>query len=921
MMNKKCFITWILFLLTGLLNSAFAKKSFIANIGQVTDQFYNLRMDIIAKYSAENGLNLFLSKNGIHYQFSNLNKLYRVDVKLIGANATPKITYDIPSGSREIYHLASAKGTAQGYERITYHNIYPQIDWVFYVNADGKVEHDFIVHPGGQVRDIKLQYTGADQLNIDKKGNLIASTQDFGSIKEPKPYTYELKSKRVITSKYVLDGNLLTFQTAAYKGTLLIDPLIEWATYFGDSEYDEINDVKIGNDGYIYTIGSTNSTANIATTGAHLTSFQGGTNISGADAFISKFDPSGNLVWSTYYGGAGIDVGLSLAVDTAGHIYAAGRTNSQSGIATPGSHQASKAGNVSGFDAFLVKLDTAGLPTWATYFGGNFNEGSNALRITIDRYNHIYMAGNTNSSTGMATPGAFQTVRPGSEEGFIAKFNLSGDLNWSTYYGSSSNDYINAITTDTAGNIIIAGHTQGTTGLSTTGTHLQIGNGGTDGFIGKFDSSGQRIWGTYFGGNDFERIVTVTSDSLNNIYIGGMTNSSTGVASTNAHQTIMGSTTDGCITKFNADGLLQWSTYFGGSEDDLVAAVQFKNGKLLVTGLTASPNNITTPDGIVPVFNASASEGFLTTFTANGLRQWSTYFGGDVSEDPKAMAITSAEDVIIAGKTASVTGLSTSSAYQTLFAGLQDGMLLKIKMCDLPQTANSIIGNTTVCENAEQQYTIAPVPGADSYVWIVPNGWSGGSTTDTLNVIAGTNSGSIKVIAINSCGASDTVSLTVSVTPAPTPIISRNGNILSVSQTFNEYQWYKDGAPVIGATNPTLAVSQNGNFTLVVTGTNGCKGNSNQISVDNFTSINDLAKLGMKIYPNPFHHSLTITTPVDLELVLSDLLGKQILKFRTEKGNKDMNLSNLPPGNYILNAYQSNNTKSLGFMTLVKIDK
>ena len=913
-------MTWLLFIFTGLWgSSAFAKNGFVTNVGQVTDQYHNKRPDIIAKYAAGNGLNLFLSNSGIHYQFSTPTEHYRVDVKLVGANPTPKISYTFPGSAREIYYLASVNATAHQYDRITYHNIYPDIDWVFYINAIGKVEHDFIVHPDGKVNDIKLQYSGAEKLYIDKKGNLIVNTK-YGTIKEQKPFTYELSSKREVSSKYVMDENFLTFKTAAHNGTLVIDPVIDWATYFGDSEYDDISDVKIGKDGYIYTIGSTNSTANIATTGAHLTTFQGGTNANGADAFIAKFDQFGSHIWSTYYGGSGIDLGLSLAIDTAGQIYAAGRTNSQTGIATTGSHQAIKAGNVSGYDAFLVKLDTAGNRIWATYFGGNFNEGSNALRIAIDRYNNIYMAGNTNSSTGIATTGAFQAVRPGSEEGFIAKFNLSGNLNWATYYGSTSNDYIDAMTTDTAGNMVIAGHTQGTSGLSTTGTHLQIGNGGTDGFISKFDSAGQRIWGTYFGGNDFERITTVSCDSLNNVYIGGMTNSPTGIASTNAHQTIMGSTTDGCIAKFNADGLLQWSTYFGGSEDDLVSALQFNNGKLLVTGLTASPNNITTPDGIVPIFNTSVSEGFLTTFTANGQRQWSTYFGGNISEDPKAMAINSVGDVTIAGKTASVTGLSSSNAHQTLFAGIQDGMLVKIKMCDLPQITNTMMGNTAVCENAEQQYTIAPVPGADSYIWIVPNGWSGSSTTDTLDVVAGPNNGTIKVTAINSCGASDTVSLAVSVNAAPVPMISRNGNILSVSQTFNDYQWHREDAPINGATNPTLALSQNGDYTLVVTGTNGCKGISNQIMVDNVTSINNLAKIGMKVYPNPFDESLTITTPIDLELVLTDLLGKQLLKFKIGTGSKVINLSNLPSGNYVLNAYEPNNTKSLGYMILIKID-
>ncbi|MBL7706853.1 MAG: SBBP repeat-containing protein [Taibaiella sp.] len=920
MMNRKCYTTWVLFLLTGLWTSAFAHKGFIANIGQVTDQYYNSRQDIIARYPAGNGLNLFLSNTGIYYQFATASELYRVDVKLIGADPAPRISYDKPDGSREIYHLSSTKGIALAYQRVTYHNIYPNIDWVFYVNTSGQVEHDFIIHPGGKVSDIKLQYNGADQLYKDKKGNLIAATR-YGSIKEPKPYTYELSSQRQVSSNYVLQGNLLTFKTADYKGTLVIDPVIDWATYFGDSEYDEINDVKIGKDGYIYTIGSTNSTANIATTGAHLTTFQGGTNSNGADAFIAKFDSSGALIWSTYYGGTTIDIGLSLAIDTAGLIYAAGRTNSPAGIATTGSHKEIKTGSASSYDAFLLKLDTAGSPVWATYFGGNGNEGTTALSITLDRYNNIYMAGNTNSPSGLATPGAFQAVRPGSEEGFMAKFNAAGNLHWATYYGSTSADYIYKITSDNSGDIIVVGHTVGTTGLSTPGASLVIGNGGSDGFVAKFDSTGQRMWGTYYGGNDFERMMIVTADSANNIYIAGLTNSATGLATANAHQTVMGSTGDGCIAKLSPSGIIEWSTYFGGNEDDAVTGLKFSNGKLYVTGWTASTNNITTLDGMIPVFNGSASEGFLATFTPNGQRQWASYFGGDVSEDPKAIAVTQGDELIIAGKTASVTGLATTNAHQTSFGGIQDGMLLKVRMCNLPGTPSAITGNSLVCENAEQQFSVAPEAGADSYLWITPNGWTGSSTTDTLNVIAGPNDGDIKVIALNSCGHGDTVSLSVSVNPAPVPIISRNANILSVSQTFDNYQWHRNGDPIGGATNPTYAVAQNGEYTLAVTGTNGCTGISNEITVDNFTSINDIAQLGMEVYPNPFRGFMTITAPMDLQIIITDLSGKQIAGYTIKKGNNEINLSDLPLGNYLLNAYQPKSRKPLGFMTLVKIAK
>ncbi len=901
---------------------ASAKQAFVENIGQVTDQYQNRRPDIIAKYQAEKNLSIFLSNSGIHYQWNTGDELYRMDAKLLGANPHPRISKEKHTGFRQQYQLAEVQGIAHSYERVTYHDVYPGIDWVFYFNELGKLEHDFIIRPDAKVSDIQLQYAGADKMTIDKKGNLVSTTK-YGTITEPKPYSYEHSSGRKISSAYILNGNILSFKVDKYSGTLVIDPVIDWATYFGGSEYDEIKDVKMGKDSFVYVVGSTNSTNNIATTGAHLISFQGGNNSSGADAFIAKFDTDGVCIWATYYGGTNVDLGMALAVDTAGFLYMAGRTNSQTGIATVGSHQPTKAGNASGYDAFIVKFDTSGTPLWGTYYGGNFSEGTTAIAINADRYNNIYIAGNTNSSTGISTSGAYQQTRPGAEEGFIAKFNTTGNLIWATYLGTSMNDYINAITNDTGGNVIVAGHTQGTTGLATSGTHLQTGNGGTDGFVTKFDSAGQRMWGTYFGGTGFDVLYTVTVDSLNSIYIGGMTNSEVDIATFGSHQSVIGGTGlyDACIAKLSESGTMDWSTYYGGSGTDYNYSLILSNNKLFYSGITTSSNNVATPDAINPIFNNSDAEGVLATFSTTGQRIYATYFGGDAGEVISSIAVDNNESVYLAGRTNSLTGLSTLNAHQTNFNGNQDGMLLKIKMCNLPDAASAINGNATVCESSEQQYTIPAVSGADSYYWILPNGWIGASSTDTINVIAGSDAGNIKVVAINSCGSGDTVSLAVTVRPAPQATISRNGNILTVSQTFSSYQWLLNGSPIPGAINPTHIIAQNGTYTLKVTADNGCDGVSNEIIVTNHTAINELDKIGFKFYPNPFKERLMITVPFRVTLVISDMTGKVVKYFEVSTANMEINLTDLIAGNYLLNAYSSESGELLGSTTLVKTSK
>ncbi|WP_313491896.1 MULTISPECIES: DUF7948 domain-containing protein [Sphingobacterium] len=915
---KRAYLT--LLLLTAVFTSAFSRPGFIENIGQVTDQFNNPRPDIIAKYQAGSGLNIYLFNTGIHYQFSTKNELYRMDVKLIGANPNPRIKKEKMTTFKEQYQLSHIKGIAKCFEKIVYQEIYPNIDWVFYINDKGQIEHDFVVKPGGRVSDIRLDYQGAQELKIGRNGDLIATT-DYGTITEPAPFSYEQGSGKKISSYYLLNGNTLSFKTDAYKGKLVIDPVIDWSTYFGGSEYDDIRKIKLGMDGFVYTVGSTSSTTNIATTGAHLTTFQGGNNTIGADAFISKFSIEGQCIWSTYYGGSNVDLGLSIAIDTAGELIIAGRTNSTTGIATAGSYQPVKAGSASSYDAFLLKMDTSGAPLWSTYFGGNFNEGSVGFDMCIDRYNNIYMAGNTNSSTGMTTPGAFQPIKVGGDDGFIAKFNHQGTLIWSTYYGGALSDNINSITTDTSGNLILVGHTQSLTGLSTPNAHQEIGNGNFDAFIAKFDSAGQRLWGSYFGGSGYDLLYSVTTDSSNAIYCSGMTDSDTDIASSGAYQTAIGGTTeyDACIAKFNADGSMNWSTYYGGSGGERSYSILFAGNKLYYSGTSSSSSGITTPDGINPIYNNSLSDGVLATFSPNGQRLWATYLGGDGGDVFRALDINENGDIFLGGITLSPAGLSTPGAHQTILGGDDDGWLIKIKMCDLPQAPAQILGNTEVCPNSGQQYSVPSVNGADSYTWILPNGWTGASNTDTINITIGSSAGEIKVVALNSCGASDTISLTVTVKPAPQPTIDRNGSILSVTQTFTSYQWLLNSNPIVGATGMTHIATENGTYTLKVQGDNGCIGLSNEIVIDDMVSVDNLLKQnGIHIYPNPFTSKVSLTAPVAVKLQVVDISGKVILIKDGIAGETDLDLSALPVGNFYFKMFDHKTGAYLGTAFMVK---
>src|SRR5690606_37327878 len=136
-------------------------------------------------------------------------------------------------------------------------------------------EYDFIIGPNAKVSDNKMKYSGLDSIKIANGGQLQIYTPK-GIIREQAPYSYENQSKKTISSSFVLQGETIGFKTATYKGSLTIDPIVEWGTYYGGTEADAARSIIHDDFGHLYILGTTSSITNIATTGAHQQTFAGG---------------------------------------------------------------------------------------------------------------------------------------------------------------------------------------------------------------------------------------------------------------------------------------------------------------------------------------------------------------------------------------------------------------------------------------------------------------------------------------------------------------------------------------------------------------------------------------------------------------------------------------------------------------------
>jgi hypothetical protein len=479
----------------------------------------------------------------VHHKFDKQNDdslvyhFSRVDIELVDANPSPRITQEGASSDYLNYYTHITSQTngevgatgVRGYSTITYHDIYPNIDLEWFLDKDGKPEYQFIINPGGDPSRIRLKYHGAQKTELISDAIYIHIKP--GIIKEQIPISYLKESKEKVQISFTdLGKNEYGFAYPKYASnqTLVIDPVPNrlWGTYYGGSDDETGNSIAIDTMENIYLGGSTYSLSNIASSGGWDVTYGGGAK----DAFLVKFNSSGSRLWGTYYGGISDDYGYAVDTDATNSVYLCGTTFSSTDIASTGAWDVTFGGNANR-DAFIVKFNTNGTRVWGTYYGGSGEDYGYSLKI--DFQGNIYILGWTTSSTDIASTGAWDISRS-SADAFLVKFNSSGSRLWGTYYGGGGNDYGQVLNIDYMGNVYIGGYTSSSTDISSSGAWDASYEGNTDAFLAKFSSTGNRIWGTYYGGNGADRGFALSSDAFGNVYFGGETSSSSEIATSGA---------------------------------------------------------------------------------------------------------------------------------------------------------------------------------------------------------------------------------------------------------------------------------------------------------------------------------------------------------------------------------------------------
>ncbi|MFV2014517.1 MAG: SBBP repeat-containing protein, partial [Candidatus Heimdallarchaeota archaeon] len=270
---------------------------------------------------------------------------------------------------------------------------------------------------------------------------------------------------------------------------------------------------------------------------------------------------------SQNYGGDGDEIIRDAVIDLNGNFIVTGWTSSSNFISSFGSQYKGEE------DGFLAKIGTDGQVIWINFLSGQLRDGG--VSVAVDGDNNIIVAGNTRSFdfTPKGTEGLDRSFENGSLDIFITKYDTSGNLSWSRFYGGRGDDLVNSIAIDSQDNLVLTGFTSSKdNSIAINDLEYKFADE-IDGFISKFDPLGNKLWGKYIGGSGDDISYGVAINSNDNIYISGYTNSSDFLLINNSTST--SGNRDIFMAYFEANGTRIWSDIVGINSDK-VAGFEFE---------------------------------------------------------------------------------------------------------------------------------------------------------------------------------------------------------------------------------------------------------------------------------------------------------------------------------------------------------
>jgi len=456
---------------------------------------------------------------------------------------------------------------------------------------------------------------------------------------------------------------------------------LHYSTFLGGSSYEHVRDMEVDSSGNVYVTGGVSSADFPTTPGAYQETYG-----RGADAFVSKFDSAGNLIWSTYYGGPNTEGAYAIELDSQRNVVIAGRAGRGIPV-TPGAFQTTFRGYHNGKygdqNAFVAKISADGSSLiWASYVG----VAAMARDMAIDANDDIYLPlpyparGSTPPAAWFGN--AYQSAPQGGMDNGAVKIAADGSrVIWATWLGGSGKESNEGtLRVDANGHVYLGFCTESTDIPTTAGAFDSTHNGAMDFYLAKLLPDGSDlVFATYLGssGDDWFNTHNTALDATGNIYVSFDTKSDF-PTSPGAFQTSYGGgTTDWAVAKFSPAGDLIASTFIGGNGYDNTDGIRIDTlGNVYLTGATESTDFPTSANAYQAVKRGSRDAVVIRLSSDFSQVLYGSYMGGSGRDGARAGTLGDDGSLYLGGVTDSG-DWPLLNAYQNTYAGGNDALVAR----------------------------------------------------------------------------------------------------------------------------------------------------------------------------------------------------------------------------------------------------
>lgn len=662
-----------------------------------------------------------------------------------------------------------------------------------------------------------------------------------------------------------------------YSNTSAQGPVYQWATRFGNANNDRPEGFKLDIAGNLYMSGVANNSwyirkfsPNGATTwsvlayatdievdnasniyafglfsgtidadpGPGVLSF---TAVGGNDLIVYKFDTNGSLIWAKQIFGSSTERAEGMEQDNQGNLYLTGSYRGTLDV-DPGPAVNNYTATGSQGDAFLIKLDSNGLYKWARDFKGTY--------LTVGYYvemspsGHLYLTGTINDVTDLDPgPGviSYSTTGINDHDAFICKLDTIGNFYWAKVISTPGHEVFHRAVFPSSGNILLSG--------------------------------------IYTGSIDIDpgaAVLTLTTPT--------------------------GSDRNFFICELTPNGTLNWATGIGGAGTDWCGPITLNPmDEMYIPGAFTGTTDLVPGPGTFSFSSNGANDFFIGKWSPGGTLKWAKKIGGTGNESPYELRLNSNGDIFIYGTFNAVTDFNPDAGVANLTSAGNDDTFLA-RYCTTPDHPGTISGNYNLCAGTSGVFSVAPQFNAQSFIWTVPSGWTGNSTSASITLTAG-NSGNISVAAVNACGATNSSSIFI--ITAPSVSVSSSTGTLCAGETVtleatgaSTYSWSNamNGSSIIFVADVSSV--------YIATGTSsaGCIGTASlQITVDPCTGL-AVENLSDKfnIYPNPTNGIINFYAIHNSNFKVVNILGETVMSFEVVEPKTIVDISILTSGIYFV---------------------